>query len=90
LKGIRLTAIDNEILVVFCQDEGTLYRLSVDDFQDEDEEEISRDQIHLTLVKMELGKGETPLSPCLKLSTTSAKQLIRKLAEAIAKRGGDS
>ena len=46
-KGMRLTAIDNEMLVVVCQDERTLYRLSVDDFQDQDEEEISRDQIRL-------------------------------------------
>ncbi len=88
MNGMRLTVIDNELLVVVCQDEGTLYRLSVDDFQDDDEEEISRDQVHLTLVKMALGKGETPLSPCLKLSTTSAIELIRQLTEAIARRDG--
>lgn len=82
------TAIDNEILVVVCQDEGCMYRLNVDDFQDLDEEAISLDQIHLTIIKMELGKGESSLSPCLKLSTTSVIELIRQLTEALRKREG--
>ncbi len=85
---MRLKAIDDEVLVSVCQDEGTLYRLNVDDFQDDHEEEINRDQIHLTLVKMDRSTGETALPPCLKLSTTSAGELIRQLTEAIARRDG--
>ena len=61
LKGMRLTAIDNEMLVVVCQDERTLYRLSVDDFQDQDEEEISRDQIAFDAGQDDAGEGRNSI-----------------------------
>ena len=82
------SAIDNDLLVVVCQDETCLHRLHVDDFDDESESEVTGDQIHLTIIKMEPGKDETSLSPCIKLSTTSALELVRQLNAAIAKRGG--
>jgi hypothetical protein len=84
------SAIDNCLLVVVCQDETCLHRLNVDDFDDPHEVEVSSDQIHLTIIKMEPGKGESELSPCLKLSTTSALELVRRLNVAILKRGGEA
>ena len=80
-------AIDDEILAIVCQDETTLHRISVDDFADPEETDVSSDQIHVTLIRME--PAESPLPFCLKLSTTSAQELVRQLTEAIAKRGGD-
>jgi hypothetical protein len=83
----NLYAIDNQLLVCVCQDESRLYRLSVDDFDDSTEREITADQIHLTIIRMRPGPEE-PLPVCMKLSTTSALQLVRQLLEAIGKRGG--
>jgi hypothetical protein len=80
-------AIDNQLLVTVCQDETRLYRLSVDDFDDANETEVTNDQIHLTIVRMRPGPEE-PLPVCMKMSTTSALQLIRELETAVSKRGG--
>ncbi len=85
---VTATPIDDLLLVTVCQDENCLHRISVDDFDDEHEWEVTGDQIHLTIIKIERGVGETALPQCLKLSTTSALELIRQLTDAVRKRGG--
>ncbi len=82
------SAIDNEILVVVCQDQCEMYRISVDDMRDKPENELTDNEIHLTFLRMDRHSGETPLPLCYRLSTTSAQELVRQLTEAIAKRGG--
>jgi hypothetical protein len=85
--------LDNRILVGFCgdreyrRDKGLdgVYRLSVDDFDDPDEDEISDEEIHLTCVRDRPATGdEFPF--CFKLSTVSARRLIAELSAAIARR----
>lgn len=78
--------VDDQILVNPCHFERGLFRLNVDDFEDPGEDEITEEQIHLTLVRM--GRTDDPFI-CMKLSTTSAVKLIRELGEAVARREGD-
>jgi hypothetical protein len=80
----RGSSRDNDILATMCSDPGTSFRVNVDDFDDPGEDEISGEEIHLTVVRRN-ARGEDPAC-CLKLSTTSAKILIEELAEAIRKR----
>jgi hypothetical protein len=76
-------AIDDQILVTLCALIGQhgIAEISVDDFHDPEEDEITSEEIHLTVVH----NGE-PLPTCFRLSTTSAQRLIRDLQIAVAKR----
>jgi hypothetical protein len=78
-----MTAADNEILVIPCHGSSHLHRLSVDDFADPAEREITSEQIHLTVIRM--GPTEEP-EGCFALSVTSARQLVRELRAAIRRR----
>jgi hypothetical protein len=78
-------SLDDEILVSLCDRARGVYRLNVDDFEDSDEAEITSEEIHITIVGCRPHGETTPV--CLKLSTTSAVELVRQLSEAIAKRG---
>jgi hypothetical protein len=83
---ITATPPDDEILVIPCGRHDGLFYLSVDDFADPNEIEITNEQIHLTGV--ELGGPDVPF--CFSLSVTSAVKLVAELNAAIAKRGGVS
>jgi hypothetical protein len=85
---LRTASLDNKILLTVCQDQSSIHRLSVDDFGDFDENEITSEEIHLTILRVKRGVGEDPLPICLKLSATSAQELVRRLNVAILKRGG--
>lgn len=78
---------DNDILVRLCDGEpgpAPPARLSVDDFIDPAEREITEPEIHLTILAWD-GHKENPLA-CMALSTVSAEALIRELAKAIRHR----
>ncbi len=78
-----MIAADDEILILPCHGNGHLHRLSVDDFEDPSEREITGEQIHLTMIRM--GATEEPAG-CFALSVTSARKLVRELEEAIRRR----
>jgi hypothetical protein len=79
---------DNDILIAPCEKKPALAtRLNVDDFFDPDEEEIGRDQIHITVCRWNGKEEET--GPCFKITTDSARLLIRELQAAIDKREED-
>lgn len=89
------TPTDNEILVVPCDpSRGRLGRFSVDDFDDPNEFEITSEEIHLTAFLADSCEGifgniRVPHAIlCFKFSTTSARELVRQLNEAIARREG--
>jgi hypothetical protein len=83
---------DDGILVSFCGDSAYrhnkgldgIYRLSVDDFDDPNEDEISDEEIHVTCVRDQGAGVEFPF--CFKLSTVSARKLVAELRAAIAQR----
>lgn len=78
---------DRDILVSPCVEPGRripLARISVDDATDPDEEVLSDEEIHVTLIQRGPG-GETP-GGCFRLSTTSARELIAQLEAAIRRR----
>jgi hypothetical protein len=82
---MRSRVTDDEMLVTICgfnRNPG-ISRLSVDDFHDEDEAEISSEEIHVTLLHR-----EQPIPPCFRLSVTSAKLLIQELQKAVDEREG--
>jgi hypothetical protein len=59
--------------------------LSVDDFKDSEEAEITAEEIHITVITT----GATvETSFCFRISTTSARMLINDLTAAIARRQG--
>jgi hypothetical protein len=73
------------MLVTICGLVGNhgVARISVDDFHDPDEAEITAEEIHITVLH-----NEEPLPTCFRLSTTTARRLAQHLNRAIAKRGG--
>lgn len=81
---ITATPPDDQILVIPCGRHDGLFYLSVDDFDDPNEVEITAEQIHVTGVELN-GPG-VPF--CFSLSVTSAVKLAAGLNAAIAKRGG--
>jgi hypothetical protein len=79
--------IDEDLFVTICvrHGAGTLCRLSVDDFDDPEEIEITDEEIHVTAIVQRDGIEDT-FPFCFKLSTTSARILIERLTRAIEER----
>jgi hypothetical protein len=81
---------DDDILIQMCADDGKVAnklevsRLSVDDWEDGTEVDLTQQEIHVTIVHdhgPRLGPGL-----CFRLSVTSAERLVRELQEAIERR----
>jgi hypothetical protein len=85
---------DDDILIRQCACPGEAVRparLSVDDFADSEEAEITAAEIHVTILAWD-GRREEP-GPCFALSVVSARQLALALDLAIRRResaGGGS
>ena len=52
-----MIVIDDDILVVPCGTGVPLARLSIDDFDDPSEPEITQEQIHITIIRMVPGNA---------------------------------
>lgn len=77
---------DDDVLLSICDHTDGVYRLGVDDFDDPSEEEIAREEIHVTLHRR-TAVGENTVA-CARLSCTSARELVLRLTEAIDAREG--
>jgi hypothetical protein len=83
----RRPAPDDDVLIAACAPDGISHfcRLSVDDFDDPEEVEITAEEIHLTAV-LQTGGPERAFPFCFRLSTTSARILVDRLRAAIERR----
>ena len=83
----RVSPLDDDVLIAVCGPDGTslFCRLSVDDFDDPEEAEISAEEIHVTAV-VQTGGPEDTFPFCFRLSTTSARILADRLRMAIDRR----
>jgi len=74
--------LDHLALAIKCSDGRSVYA-RVDDLVDEDEAELSDEEIHVSLMATD---GPEELVFCFRLSTTSATALINELCAAVARR----
>jgi hypothetical protein len=72
------------MLIAACQTHGPPVPclLSVDDFEDPSEAEITSEEIHISVIP-QVGGCDGRVLLCFKLSTTTARILIHRLSEAV-------
>jgi hypothetical protein len=76
---------DDDILALRCEDKRP-YSITVDDYDDPNEEEVTDDQIHVTVWRGMVPGADGECDYCLKLSTVSARRLVAELEAAIRQR----